>query len=417
MRWHAKLTLALVLLTSTLTGRALAFGDCNNSGYLATFDERLRPGDCDVIDTIPIRWGTRSVEMRLIKMRRDHMGTAEQADVAHKARELATALGRAMSQIGNLDIAPVTLLFTDLRPLEGEDAHADIPHVPGIARECGVAFYKSHAGLTLDEFVFIYAHELFHCIEFKTWLDQMSPRDGRWWIEGTAEYFANLAVPGSTGSDGFVADFDSQSPTKSLIELSYENVAFFAWLTQASPTVLPGFIEHMPTAAGGQLAALQGVLLPDAWVEFEKAYLDGTIVLPGGRALPSHPNPGEIITISGTRSRVLHSKPFVVERARLTFVRGHNYELVFQDQPSDARVRWKDADTGAWVDPPAAVPACDIEMHKRLMWGTTASDDAGQMVVKVLQKEPQIPAPAFRALHGRSRATLWKQMSRRALAP
>ncbi len=378
----AALTLALCVLLG-LGGQALAFGDCNSAAYMATFDGRLHAGACDVLDTTQIRWGVRSVDMRLIKMHSAAMGAAEQADVAHKAHALADAVGAAMSHIGNVDIAPVTVLFTDLGPPHGEDAHADIPHTPGLAQECAITFYKSREGLTLDQFVFTYAHELFHCIQFKTWLNQMGAADSSWWSEGTAEYFAYLAVPSHSGDDGYITDFDTLSQTRSLLQMTYENAAFFAWLAQASPAAIHTFIDRMPAGGGSQLAALQNAVPPEQWVAFEEAYLDREIVLPGGRPLPSNPSPGGTLTISGTRSLALQAQPYVVERVSLVFQRGHNYELVFQDQPGDARIRWKESDAGAWQEPPAAVPACDIEMRKRMMWGTTSSETAGHMVVKV----------------------------------
>ena len=228
MRLRLLLVCAISCLASVwFAPAALAFGDCGDAAYMQTFDDRLRAGSCDVIGVVDIRWSGGSAHMRLIKEHSSTIGSA--AALMEQVRELAGRVGSAMDQIGGLSIPDVTVLLTDLMPPAREDAHADIQRTPKLERECAVAFYKSRTGMSRDQFVFTYAHELFHCIQFKMFLAKMVGHSDNWWTEGTAEYFAYLARPGYSGDDSFISQFDAESDAQSLHTMEYETIAFFAW--------------------------------------------------------------------------------------------------------------------------------------------------------------------------------------------
>lgn len=365
---------------------ALAFGDCANTAYMQTFDERLTTTTCDVVGTVDIRWSGGSAHMRVVKPH----GSPSDLDSAMmgRARELAARVGAAMDQIGNVSIADVTVFLTDLRPPDGELAHTDVQRRPGLARECAIAFYKQRAGMRVEEFVFTYAHELYHCVQFRTWPAQMAAAaasNAWWWVEGSAEYFAHLAQPGTGESDGFVQQFDTRSPTDSILEMDYQNLVFFSWLGQTQgPSAVGSFSRSMATGGGGgaQLAALQSAVPSDKWLDFEKAYLDRRITLPGGRAFVTTPATGAKTDIYTSTERPIPIRPYVVARETLVFKRGHKYLITFSGRPDDVRIQWAKAQGSDWATPPTEVDPCDGDETFRVVWGSTRSSSGGTMKVR-----------------------------------
>lgn len=381
---HARVLLAATiacLASLWMSPAAFAFGNCADDFYMKTFDERLGGMNCDIIGTVDIRWSGGSAKMRVIKPH--DAPSDENAAMMGRVRELAARVGAAMDQVGHVSIADVTVLMTGMRPTEVNlVAQADIQRKPGLGRECAVAFYKQPTPVSVDEFVFFYAHELFHCIQYRTWPAAMDAAHDLWWTEGTAEYFAHLARPGTTTGDAWVQNFDVRSPSVSLLQMQYENVVFFAWLAQTQgPGAIASFARSMSPGAG-QLAALQGAVSSDMWLEFAKAYLDRRIQLPGGRPLPSRPLMGDKLDVYSTRDLPLPISPYVLARETVVFKRGHKYQLSLNGRPDDARVQWAKPSDGRWGDTPSEIDPCDADEDYRVLWLTTRSSTAGTVKVR-----------------------------------
>jgi hypothetical protein len=386
----------IILLSSLLFGAETAlaeFGSCDDAEYMAVFDERLGASSCELVDTITITANGQTSTMRVLKLRGSALG--EREALKARFRELARSVGVAMEKMGTVSLGDVSVLLTDTPPPYGEYAHTwtldDRLHVPPppqrriAKRECQIAFFKND-GHTLEAFYFSYAHELFHCMQYRLWERQMVSGDaGLWWGEGTAHYFAYLARPGSTEFDAHLLRFDQTSVRTALYDMGYETVVFFAWWAQTrGERAIPAFMERMPLPGGQtQLEALRNVVTSDEWSEFSRAYLDRSIRLPEGRLIPSHPLPGEPLRISDAGAFPLATTNYVVTRRPITFAPGRAYQLSFEDRPTDARLKWAELAGTGWSEPPSTVTACDSEVQFREVRGTSWSDTAGTMRVSV----------------------------------
>ena len=93
---------------------------------------------------------------------------------------------------------------------------------------CPVTLFPISDDSGLDYFKQVIAHELFHC--FQDWNYTTEPyKQNAWWMEGSANYFSNVVYPETNAEWGFAAQFDTDSLTKTLQEMSYENFIFFQY--------------------------------------------------------------------------------------------------------------------------------------------------------------------------------------------
>lgn len=207
--------------------------------------------------------------------------------------EINEILGRvsfAADAIGSrLTIKEVSILLAD-HLADGEDvgAHA-VTRVPsGLPNgECPIVFYKNTAALSTAEFGKVLAHELFHCIQGATWGAATATEAATWWVEGSAEYFAQLVVPESTSTDIFISEFGQRGPTTSLYDdpMDYETVVFFDWLhAHAGGEGVVTFLNGIQ-ATGGGLAGLQSLVSDADWVEMIETYAANQLTEPGGRQI------------------------------------------------------------------------------------------------------------------------------------
>lgn len=379
---------AIILLAlSALSSPAAAFGDCNSTEYLAVFDARLRSAPtprCTELARFIIPHDGRESKMRVLGVVSDRRDN-EALWISH-VRTLAERLGRPMSEMGGLDLPEVSILLTSLEDVEttegGETSHTHAVAYSPAPNECFITFYKLDEVIPLEEFVFTLAHELFHCMQQKTWGAHTLYESHTWWVEGTAEYFANLVQQGTSFSDDFVAGFNAASLERSLFDMDYENVVFFFWMGQErSPAGVRRLIDGMPASDSrdAQMAALRSIVPIDAWRAFGESYMDGDLRQPGGRAVPRPNNARAIITIANASRAILATAPYVVSRYGLNFVEGKTYKLAVEG-PEAIRIRMAER-ANAWADPPARVMACDEDKPYRTLVLTVDEASSATLVV------------------------------------
>lgn len=379
----------LALIVSGLFTPAFAFGSCTSPHYLGVFDDRLNDGGpigearCVELARFEIPHSGRRTKMRVLGVvgdRRDN----DLRWISH-VEALANRLAGPMEAMGPLDLPEVSVLLTSLTDEledEGEivSAHATAwsPH----ENECFITFYKMDEPISVDEFVFTYAHELFHCMQQKTWRLGTLGAHQFWWMEGSAEYFANLVQQGTTYSDGFFAEFNEKSLETSLFDMNYENVVFFLWLGQErGPSGVRSLLEALSRGGdpSAHLATMRSAVPIDAWTDFAESYMDGDLRQPGGRALPRPNNARSIINIANARRVPLATTPYVVARYGLSFVEGKTYKLAVEG-PDSIRIRMAER-ANTWSDPPARVMACDEDKNYRALVLTV--DDAASTTLVV----------------------------------
>jgi hypothetical protein len=377
------LCLALALLAA---GPAAAFGDCRSAGYIRVFDERLDDGRgygperCVELARFEIPHGGRRTKMRVLGV----VGDARDSDatwIAHVGA-LAERLASPMEAMGPLDLPEVSVLLTSLT-LESDDEDGGISRTHAAAwspheNECFVTFYKLDEPVARDEFVFTYAHELFHCMQQKTFGPEATMAAHQdWWAEGSAEYFANLVQIGAPYSDEYYRDFSEKSTRVSLFEMDYENVVFFLWLGQErGPAGVRALIGDLARGGGSSahLATMRRDVPIEAWTAFGESFMDREIRQPGGREVGRTATMTGEFAISGARRVPLASGPYTLARYTLNFAEGKVYKTAV-DGPSSIRIRMAEREN-EWADPPPRVLACDEDKRYRALVLTTDDERA-----------------------------------------
>lgn len=384
---RAWLLLLLCLGLCGVAPAAFALGNCSSDAYVRSFDERLGGTTCVPLVETTVTWAGGRQPLRLVTTAEN----AREPSLVHliaPIRQLAERMGPAMDQMGGIEIQPVTIFLTSLPP----------PPEPGEPRptaalarpysdECEVVYYWSDGAETYDLLTFTLAHELFHCISAKSFLEVYNHDSAVWWSEGSAEYFAHLAYPGTAFSDGEIAEFDAGSPTQPLWNFSYSSVPFFFWLGQTEgPNSVSRLVHGLATADGAaaEHAALRRMVSPEQWKRFGEAYLDRTIRQPGGRAMASTPQPGALRRIAGPVSLRVASQPFVLHRERLTFARGKLYALQQTSIDAGLSVGFS-AEPEVWTSPPDTVAACREDVAYRVL--ATTTEAAGAAVYDITQPD------------------------------
>jgi hypothetical protein len=374
---HRILILVCLLCLCGLGEARAAFGSCMSPGYLASFDTRLGPASCRVVTTTEVRWRGGSARLRVI-VPGGPTPELDRTEAEFRARVeiLAERLGDAMDAFGGLELRDTTIVLSNL---SFQRFHAG---TFGRGDECKVIFYKTSEEVSLERFLFTYAHEIFHCVQGATWPGLHDGAEAGWWIEGSAEYFAHVANPNSAEGDAFVNAFDDASPRDALPDMDYAAVVFFLWLGgREEPRGVRAFLDHMATGSGrnAQLAALRARTPMDEWIEFGQDYLDGRIRQPAGRTPLSVVDRGETFTFSGPARRQLVATPYVLARETFVFRKGRSYALAIENATGELRSRF--GLSGRWTDPPEKVLACDEDKHYTVLTTSVEGDDASHVVV------------------------------------
>ena len=347
-------TLFIVLLALCGADQALAFGSCRDAGYIAGFDRRLAPTTCRTVHATAITWRGGSAPLRVI-VPSSELPSADESVFRGYVDELVRRVGPAMNEMGDLELGEVSILLSNLN-FRGYHAVTRTP-----AGECQVTFFKVDDDVSVDQFLFTMSHEIFHCIQDKTWPALHNNGPALWWVEGTAEYFAHLSNPRSGEADAFLFDFDSESPEVPLHQMQYPAQVFFLWYGQTQGASAVGrFIGGMASGADpeAQLAAMRTRIPMDTWMAFGQDYIDGRIRQPGGRELPGGVDQGRTTVIDGPVSVEFLTSAYVLTRQQLLFKRGRTYRLALQEGSGEFRSRFNQS-VGEWIDPPERVLACD----------------------------------------------------------
>lgn len=343
--------LAVLPILGGLSSPAWAdFGDCAAPGYLAPVEDRAPAGgiDCDEDERFTITTPEGPREVRIV-VDATTPPTNRVALVGQLRRGIE-ASAAALMAIGEGAPDDVTVWAADLSGVRG--AFEDNAQAVRSPDGCQIAFYAQTPGPGGPPFTI--AHEFFHCVQFAAHGENVYRDASAWWVEGTAEWFANVAIPGSSASAGYVAAFDAVSPDTALTAMETESVVFFFWLSEEFGLSMPfGLMRAMPTTGGesAQRAALASFLAPDDFQRFAEAYMDRDIHLPGGGPAGVNPFPGNTYVWRQSREHEMESDSFVLHRANLEFQCG-NWEITRHEEQGTWHVS---RDEGPWEEMPEEV--------------------------------------------------------------
>ena len=359
--------------------------------YLSRFDERLLEGDCEEFHQAPIRGPHGTSTLHLIRYASPTHGDDAWLPMAD---ELAARVGAALQEMGGVRLQPDVNVFmvpdTLIDSIPGSSLTGPIH---GEARSygrdsCNLAIYKLPTDVSIETFVFTLAHEIFHCVQHETWPEKEDLEAASWWAEGSAEYFANLALPGTDRSLGFVTAFDSGILENSMVDLAYPNVVFFAWLGQTGGAgAIPGLISAMPETEGlnAQLDALAEAVPDDRWRAFTEDYLSGRVQLPGGVAVPEPSATRGFVDFPDSPDVDYRASAYQIDRIDLNFRRDLTFEL--NDAPGGLLTGAKGPE-GDYAPLPLSVDTCDGQKRYRHYATTTVAAGPGRLAVEVPELGP-----------------------------
>lgn len=231
----------------------------------------------------------------------------------------------------------VDMVFTQVN---STDSRAPLMITPPRDEEtCLVVIYPSALESAkkngIDVFRQVIAHEIFHC--FQAWNFPAMAKGGylanQWWIEGSAEYFSNVAYPTVNREHNWVRSFNRISAVKPLYDIHYENTTFFQYLAnQISDQGVVDFLESIPYSKDPQVSigALAGLAnFQTLFHSFAEDWADRTIADSGGGILPT-----EVIIPSSDRVTVRDSQvvnftaiPFLLKRYLVKYMTDNVYEI------------------------------------------------------------------------------------------
>lgn len=330
--------LALLLALLCTPAHADGFGDCTDPAYFKTFNVSTADSPaCVVIAEESATLSGQPIAVRALRTKTTNGAWAD--PFGKEAIDLVltafTTWDAHAAQLG-FKFTNVTIFITD-----PEDPSIEVPEekfpdawadTQGLTRpgECFIRFNTlKSVTTTLDHIRTILAHEAFHCVQAASFKDAIliDPKASHWWIEGTANFFANLAHLNPEDVDTLGAAFSAQIQTTPLTRIDYPSMTFFAFLWGEGPDAMAQFFAGLPATPGeaAQMEALLASVGPDRLQRFAQAMVDGTIHMPAGNAFPPLAAPATT-TFQGDGKVDFPSAPFTILQHALHFT-GGNYSV------------------------------------------------------------------------------------------
>jgi hypothetical protein len=358
--------LALAFLLACASPAFAEFGDCDDPGYLTGFADAPTADDLTCIVLFDYAHAAPGGERRVRAITDAAGGWAVPADVESEVRRGAEAATALLATLGEYRIDDVTLLLLD-------DVHdlGDGPEIEGVTLagpdgrtgECLITLYGLSSGATRGTMAVLVAHEMFHCVQAASWpaAYQTYNDGGAWWIEGSAEAFAGMAVPGSAAETARAIEFDaSVAEGRALNEMAHEAAVFFYWLVGpgGGPSAFLPFLGQMAESAGeaAQHAAMRAALSAAGWRDFATAYADAQIPHPQGGNLGVVPPDRIRLSITETSSHDLRLSAFVLQPGLVHYDCGVFGNIA---PGADANLSFRPDTGGDWLDWPSETDTRD----------------------------------------------------------
>ncbi|SMF64745.1 hypothetical protein SAMN06265365_12317 [Tistlia consotensis] len=379
---------------------AAARADCTIPGYAADAEPRLGgSASCDDIATFNIQTprGPRQVHMvRDQTIRDDWAVPVETTRMAiERSAETLREIGRGT--VPNLLVVVTGLLpsATAPDPRDPEAVEADRrSFAEGVADgrsgdECLILVYPGN--VAEEELDVMVAHEFFHCVQYALAPEQMrGRRAGRpddWWVEGSAEWFANLAYPERDASASYLPAYDKRTPDHPIVDSSYDAFVFWSWYGRSwGPAAVLNYLHLAPDGGkAAQLDAAAEVIDREHWQEYLQDYLDRDLLYPDARRLPVNPKPGESFLWTEDATRSLKGERLALYRADLIFTCGR-WTIETRDEVGGWKVR-DPAETGGWRELPERIEVEAGEEKRFRLGGIGLTDEGFRLTIQATRDE------------------------------
>jgi hypothetical protein len=289
---------------------------------------RFPDGACERAHEATIRYSGRTATLRLL-VESETLSPSLRARIPVLRRvvdEVAAGVGPALTRIGAVAL-PGTIHIVIVNDTHREGAHAETVRRSTEPEDCPLIVYSA-AAMADGALARTLAHEMFHCAQYRTWPRQMAAEGSRWWNEGSAEWFEDLALPGrAADSDMFEAlrVFRTRSGAFPLTENTYSNMVFFSWL---GPERIAGYVAQLAAGAESQLEGALRALDEDEYQRFAQDYIDEKIATPSGYLLAGPEFGPSVPPVHTTTGREGADPPYAPSTLHpaLTLARG---EIIF----------------------------------------------------------------------------------------
>jgi hypothetical protein len=207
------------------------------------------------------------------------------------AQEAIEQSVKTFSQYGTMGNVVVVFSLLDLD--HGTDyANSQVQELL-TTQACTVVIFTLMAELSFDSFRQVLAHEIFHCFEYWNLPEQFDLSNRKWWVEGLAEYFSNVAYPSVNFEWTRMAAFDNGSEDVPLTQMSYEACVFWQFLGNEIGNDGTLLLLHALPTSGGEREQQQALRdypgFADLYQRFAEQYVDKTIADTGGGMIPINP--------------------------------------------------------------------------------------------------------------------------------
>jgi hypothetical protein len=275
-------------------------------------------------------------------------------------KKALTASVETYAPLGHSGLLPSDVVFNQLIYGAGTSeasSYSLMATKPWFLNKCPIGIFPG--ALTQPDAFFEQevAHEMFHCFQGKnifTWLNGRYSEQ-KWWLEGTAEYFANVVYPDANEEHTRTGDVDARTPTTSLFHMDYDNFLFFQHMgNEFSNEDILLTLGILPLSGDESVfaASLNGALPGEGadpfYHLFGEYYLDRTIHDTGSVVAPVNPQLGPLMGMGALGTDQYAARPYQPNWFRLSFPEKKKYSLsittegegLYSTRPSGTRGNW-----------------------------------------------------------------------------
>lgn len=320
-----------LLAFSSFSRAEIPVPDALYCSLIAWDGDRFPDGNCERLHSATISWRGQSSQLILMAENeaRGGISPSRLGELRRMVSEVAAGVGPAFERLAPLELSATihVIIVNDAGPV---GARAETVWRPDNGqRDCPIILFGG-AALERDVLARTLAHEIFHCAQYRSVPDKLSGDEApRWWMEGSAEWFEDLAMPHLRPASDLVEavqTFRSRSATTSLLDLRYANVVLFSWL---GPRRTPDFIAAMANRGEEQLAGARRALPDSEWLRFARDYADEHIATPSGLPVAGENGPQwtELYRTTGIVGERAHEsgeyRPLTLVHGQIWFVPAH----------------------------------------------------------------------------------------------
>lgn len=305
--------------------------------------------------------------------------------LAREALAASISTYKSLGEIGDIDIV-FSLLDTALSAgtlaIAGDNAQWGLATV---AVACPITIFPA-AFQGDGPFKQTVAHEVWHCVQHYSGFEQGVSEGTKWYREGGAEYFSNVVYPTVNDEHGWLDNFDSDSRTNPLFDLSYDAWIWWQFLAnRESPRAVADLQRQMDQAGDGGKSATSRY--GQTFQRFVIEFTAGTISDASGekiRKAVKFIGPYRRVTKNDAgQVREFEVEPFVAGR----FIMSFDQELrVFESDQSSttgelAMVKWEERGSqNAWKQ---LYPEVRSKCKEKALYVLVVTTDQGRHKAKV----------------------------------